>query len=135
MTKTILFLCPHSAAKSVLAAAYCQQLVDEQGLDIRATFAGTEPDEKISPAVAKLLRTEGLDLAGHIPRRVTREELAAAFHVVSLGCDLDNLLPPGKAIERWDDVPLASQNLIAARNSIRIHVEKLVAELKQTETR
>jgi protein-tyrosine-phosphatase len=131
MTYTILFLCPHSAAKSVLAAAYCQQLMDELELDFQAAFAGTEPDEMISPAVAELLQTEGLDITGQTPRLVTREELAAAFYVVSLGCPLDNLLPPGTTLERWDDVPPPSQNLMAARDTIRGHVERLVAELKR----
>jgi protein-tyrosine-phosphatase len=131
MTPTVLFLCPHGAAKSVLAAAYCQQLADQAGLNFDCTFAGTEPDAQISPAVIKLLQSEGIDVANDVPRRITREELSAAFHVISLGCDLGDLQWSGITVERWDDVPPVSQNLPAARNSIRAHVKELVAKLKQ----
>ena len=56
---TLLFLCPHNAAKSVLAAAYCQHLSAQGGLDVQVTSAGTEPDAAASPDVVALLRAEG----------------------------------------------------------------------------
>ena len=74
MRYTMLFLCPHNAAKSVLAAAYCQHLAAQCGLEVRVTSAGTEPDAAASPEVVALLRAEGLDVAHHRPRHVTREE-------------------------------------------------------------
>ena len=133
MSHTILFLCPHGAAKSVMAAAYFQRLADQRQLDVTATFAGTEPDAAVSPAVVELLRADGLDVTHRIPRRVTREELTTAFRVVSLGCDLDDLLPPGTSVELWDDVPPPSQDLLAARASIWAHVEKFITEFKQAD--
>jgi arsenate reductase (thioredoxin) len=128
MTPTILFLCPHSAAKSVLAAAYCQQLLQQQGLAWAVEFAGTEPDEAISPAVAQLLAAEGVDVSGYRPRLVTYEQLNNAFHVVSLGCDPADLRPRN-AIEQWDDIPPASQDLTAARDLIYGRVAQLVHNL------
>jgi protein-tyrosine-phosphatase len=128
MTPTILFLCPHSAAKSVLAAAYCRQLLWQQGLDWGVEFAGTEPDEVISSAVANLLAAEGFDLAGYRPRLVTFEQLNNAFYVVSLGCNPADLRPRN-AIEQWDDIPPTSQDLTAARNLIYGRVEQLVHHL------
>jgi protein-tyrosine-phosphatase len=38
MRYTILFLCPHNAAKSVLAAAYCQHLAAQCSLDVQVTW-------------------------------------------------------------------------------------------------
>jgi len=131
MTQTILFLCPHSAAKSVLAAAYFQRLADQHQLDARTTFAGTEPDTVISPAVAELLQSEGLDMTGYTPRCVTPAELAQAGRVISLGCDVSHLAPSELKLEYWDDVPPPSQNLAVARTIILIRVEQLVAELKR----
>jgi protein-tyrosine-phosphatase len=78
MPHTILFLCPHNAAKSVMAAAYCERLAARYGLDLRITSAGTEPDAAVSPAVATLLRGEGVAVTGYAPRRVSREQLATA---------------------------------------------------------
>lgn len=129
MTQTILFLCPHSAAKSVLAAAYCQHLAAQRQLDLIATFAGTEPDATIAPAIAELLQAEGIALTGLTPRLVTSEDLAQAWRVISMGCDITHLAPAGLAVKHWDDVPPASQNLAAAQATILTHVEQLVAEL------
>jgi arsenate reductase len=131
MSQRIVFLCPHAAAKSVMAAAYCHQLADRWGISLHITSAGTEPDAEVAPAVVALLRAEGIDVANQRPRRVTAEELAAASYIISLGCDLGDLARPGMPIERWDDVPSPSQDLQGARNRIRNHVEQLLATLKQ----
>jgi len=133
MNNQIVFLCPHGAAKSVIAAAYCRQLADQWGVPLHATSAGTEPDAEVAPAVVALLRAEGIDVADQRPRRVTPEELAAASYIISLGCDLDDLARPGMVIEHWDDVPPPSQNLLATRDRIRAHVEQLVVAIKQAE--
>jgi arsenate reductase len=132
MSQKILFLCPHSAAKSVIAAAYCQHLANQHGLDLQATVAGTEPDDQVAPAVATLLSAEGLDIASYTPRHVTREALAAAFRVISLGCDITDLAPPGLLVERWDDVPPPSQDLAEAKEIILAHVKQLVEELAES---
>ena len=131
MIDQIVFLCPHGAAKSVIAAAYCQQLADRQNVALRATAAGTEPDAEVSPAVLELLRMEGIDIADQRPQRVTPEELVAAARIISLGCDLGDLQTAGLVVEHWDDVPPPSQNLLLARDQIRAHVEQLVATLRR----
>jgi arsenate reductase len=127
MSEQIVFLCPHGAAKSVIAAAYCQQLADQHNVPLRATASGTEPDAEFSPAVLELLRTEGIDVADQRPRRVTPEELAAAARIISLGCDLDDLQTAGRVVEHWDDVPPPSQNLLLARDQIRQGIGSLPA--------
>ncbi len=127
---TILFLCPHNAAKSVLAAAYFDELARDRGLDVRADSAGTEPDERPAPAVVAALRDEGLDVSGHRPRLVTDDDLTNAWRVVSLGCELDERLPPGTRVERWDDVPSPGQDLAAARAAIRWHLARFLDELE-----
>ncbi len=129
MHDQIVFLCPHGAAKSVIAAAYCQQLADQHNVPLRASAAGTEPDAEFSPAVLELLHTEGINVVDQRPRRVTPEELAAAARIISLGCNLDDLQTAGMVVEHWDDVPPPSQNLLLARDLIRAHVEQLVATL------
>jgi arsenate reductase (thioredoxin) len=131
----IIFLCPHGAAKSVIAAAYCQQLADQHNLPLRATAAGTEPDSEVSPAVVALLRLEGIDVADQRPRHVTREELATASQIILLGCDLGGLAHPGMPIEHWDDVPPPSQNLLLTRDRIRAHVAQLLAAIEQADVR
>ncbi len=131
--RTILFLCPHGAAKGVLAAAYFQRLADQRGLAYRADAAGTGPEPVINPAVVSAPAEEGLDVAGRRPRRVTGGELAAAHRVVSIGWDLAGLVPdgPGVVVERWDDVPLVSRDLAGARAAIAKRVAALVDALER----
>jgi hypothetical protein len=45
---TVLFMCPHGAAKSVLASAYFERLAKERGLNVRVESAGTDPDPTVS---------------------------------------------------------------------------------------
>jgi protein-tyrosine-phosphatase len=130
MTPTILFLCPHGAAKSIMAAAYFQRLANEQGLTVKALAAGTHPDSEISSQVAELLAKEGYDVSNTVPQLVTQDQITNASHVVSLGCDLDELPRAGTPIEQWDDVPPPSQDLIAARNTIYEHVTQLVEQYR-----
>jgi hypothetical protein len=75
--------------------------------------------------VVEALLAEGLDVRDHRPRRATREELMTAWRVVSLGCDLGDLAPPGLAVDRWDDVPSPSTDLHAALDVIATHVLRL----------
>jgi arsenate reductase len=124
--RTVLFLCPHNAAKSFIAAAYCERPAAERGLTLRATSAGTDPDPDVSPTVAGALLAEGIDVRAHRPRRVTAEELIRASRVVALGCDLGDLAPTGHVIERWDDVPSPSADLTGARAVIAARVRRLV---------
>ena len=128
--QTILFLCPHNAAKSVIAAAYWERLAAQRGLPILATSAGTDPDPEIAPRVATALLTEGLDVRAHRPRRTTREELEGAWRVITLGCDLGELVPPGVVVEPWDDVPPPSTALQAALDAIAIHIAQLADEVE-----
>ena len=61
------------------------------------------------------------------PRRVTRDELASAWRVVSFGCDLTALAPDAR-IERWDDVPAVSEDYGRAREVIAARVRILVGQ-------
>jgi arsenate reductase len=124
--RTVLFLCPHAAAKSVLAAAYFDREARRVGLDARADNAGTEPDPVTAPRVVAALAAEGIDVSGGTPRLVTQADLAGAWRIVSLGCDVD--APAGTPVEHWD-VPPTGQDMDAARAAIRGRVEHLVATL------
>lgn len=126
---TILFLCPHHAAKSVLAEAYFNRLMSDT--DYIGVSAGTDPDEAVMPSVAELLKSEGIDVSNHRPRHVTPDELATASRIISMGCTPDELDVPAAQIELWSDVPPASQNVIAARDAILAHLEILAAELHE----
>jgi arsenate reductase len=126
---TVLFMCPHGAAKSVLASAYFQRLAKERGLNVRVESAGTQPDAEVAPAVASHLTKNGYAVPIEKPRRVTSEDLAMADVIISIGCDLKGLpLPPGK-LRKWDDVPSPSEDFARADEAIRKRVVDLIEEL------
>jgi protein-tyrosine-phosphatase len=127
--KQILFLCPHGAAKSVLASAYFQRLAKERGLNVRVDSAGTDPDPEVGKAVAAHLTKTGYALPVDKPRRATASDIEQADVVVSVGCDLAGLPQPRGELLKWDDVPGPSENFPGADQAIRKHVEELVEQL------
>jgi arsenate reductase len=126
---TVLFLCPHGAAKSVLASAYFQRLARERGLKVRVESAGTDPDPDVAPAVARHLKVSGYETPAAKPRRVTADDMARADVVVSVGCDLKDLPAPRGTLVKWDDVPPPSEDFQRADGKIRERVIELVDEL------
>ncbi len=126
MTATILFVCPHGAAKSVMAAAYFQQLADQHHLDYQALCGGTDPDAVVAPRVADLLRSEGVAFSTQPPRKPTADELESAERIISLGCTDIELGVTADRVEHWDDVPAPSQNFTGSRDAIFAHVESLI---------
>lgn len=123
--ESVVFVCLHGAAKSVIAAAHFDRLASARGLGLRATCMGTAPDPAIPPPVVAGLATEGIDVRGRAPRGVVPAELARATRVVSFGCDL-SAAAPGVRVERWDEVPAVSDGFAAARNAIVARVTRLV---------
>ena len=67
MSTTILFVCLHGAAKSVIAASHLPAAGEGPRVSIRATFAGTEPDSEIAPAAVAGLLAEGIDVRDQRP--------------------------------------------------------------------
>ena len=126
-SRSVLFVCLHGAAKSVLAAADFGRLAAQRGLDITADSAGTEPDPEIAPGVVAALRAEGSTWAAATPAG-HRVDTARADRVVTFGCELGEAMPAAASVERWDDVPAVSENLPLARAAIRRHLNRLLDE-------
>ncbi len=126
---TVLFMCPHGAAKSVLASAYFQRLAKERGLNVRVVSAGTDPDPDVAPAVASHLKNLGYKVPVTKPRRATDEDILTADVVVSIGCELKILAKPSGTLVKWDDVPAPSEDFARADEMIRERVLQLVDEL------
>ena len=124
-TQRWVFICLHGAAKSIMAAAYCRRLAAERGAAVEVASGGIEPDPGIPPTVVAGLLADGIDVRGQAPRRVTREDLAAATRVIAFGCDLTQMAPPGLPVEDWADVPPASEDFAGARTAILSRLEAL----------
>src|SRR5215211_9017556 len=74
-TPRVLFLCPHNALRSVIAAALFKQLAAGRA---RGESAGTDPDERVNARTITVLREVGVDVADQKPGRVSRQLLEQA---------------------------------------------------------
>ena len=125
---TVLFMCPHGAAKSLMASAYFQKLAKERGLNVRVDSAGTEPDPQLSKGVVAHLEKNGYAIPIDKPRAATAADMGSADVVISMGCDLSKLPSPKGVLKNWT-VPDFSADFNIAERSIREQVTKLVDEL------
>jgi arsenate reductase (thioredoxin) len=128
---TVLFVCLHGSAKSLIALEHFRRLAEERGLDIAADAAGLEPDAEIPLRVIQGLLGDGIDVPGRQPRQVTPADLEQASHVVTFACDLGALEPRPRTRERWDDVPAVSDGYQPARDVIVARVTRLLEDLSR----
>lgn len=127
--QSIVFVCLHGSAKSVIAASYCRRLAEQYGVAIEAESAGVEPDASVPQKVVTGLGTDGIDVSGLRPRAAASVDFAGATRVVAFGCDVPGV-PPGVPVEQWADVPSVSEDFGRARDMIAARVDRLVVDLK-----
>jgi arsenate reductase len=133
-TPTVLFLCPHNALRSVIAAALLNHMADGKAWGVSA---GTEPDERVNERTITVLREVGIEMGDERPGKVSREQLQQADRVVSLGCPLPPELAAVAAgkIEEWSMPDTAGKSVEAVREVrelIQTRVQQLIGELDAT---
>ena len=114
--RVMLFVCAHGAGKSRMAAA----LFNAAGpAGWRATSAGQEPGESVSPLAVRLL--EGTPAEEHLDKERPREigQVSGVSRTVGIDCDVEGA-------ERWD---LRSAPGQAMRDEIGERVDKLLSAL------
>ena len=76
---TILFVCEHGSAKSIVATAHFNDLAARTGSPYRAIARGLHLHSEIPPYVKSGLRAERLDIRGWQPKQfIERDALTAA---------------------------------------------------------
>jgi len=126
----IVFVCEHGAAKSVIAAAQFNKQARERSVRMRAIARGTNPDQRIAPAAARGLQTDGLAVGIEKPKRLSVSDVAGASHVIAM-CELPEAYSTaGPRVEQWNDIPSVSDDYGRARDAIAEHVRLLLDKLK-----
>jgi arsenate reductase (thioredoxin) len=126
---TVLFVCEHGAARSVIAFAYFNKLVKERGLDYQAVFRGTSPDTVLTAATIAGLTKDGFAIKNWKPLKVTQADVARASQIVTFDCVLPNDIQLDKPPSKWDGIPAISKDYDNARNKILDPVKILIEEL------
>ena len=127
---TIVFVCEHGSAKSVVAAAHFNRLAAQARLPYRAVSRGTKPDAEVAAGVKAGLAADGIDVSDWHPKLVTDEDVRNAAQVVSLATELPATKPFAKPkLLEWNDIPPISANYDRARQEILQRVQALVQGL------
>lgn len=127
--QTVLFVCEHGAAKSVIAAAYFDKLARERGLPYRAVFRGSSPDLDLSPATRAGLTKDGFDVRTWSPALVPSSDVQVAAQVVVFATEVPGRTAAGTKVREWNDVPAIGDGYDAASRDIRARVERLIDQL------
>jgi arsenate reductase len=126
---TVLFVCLQNAGRSQMSAALFERAAEGRH---RALSAGTTPAQHVHPEVVTVMRELGIELAGRVPRELTRELAEQADVVVTMGCGDECPYIPGRRYVDWDLSDPAGRPLDevrATRDEIARRVSELVAEL------
>jgi arsenate reductase len=125
----VLFVCVHNAGRSQMAAAL---LARHAGDRVTIRSAGSEPAERLNPAVVEAMREVGIDIAAEQPKLLTAELARDADVVVTMGCGDTCPVFPGKRYLDWeldDPAGLGLDEVRPIREEIDAQVRALAAEI------
>jgi hypothetical protein len=128
---TVVFVCEHGSAKSIIAAAEFKRMVAERGLELNILARGTNPDGEIPKVVRDGLKADGHDVGASKPTKVSEKDLNGAIRIVSFGPDLTPWLADGAIVADWGATPSVSEDYRLARDYIRKQLELLLKDLKR----
>ncbi len=125
----ILFLCVHNAGRSQMAAAFAREMAEER---VVVNSAGSDPGNKLNPAVVEAMKEIGLDISNETPQRLTNQMGLDADVIVTMGCGDACPVYLGKRYEDWELEDPHGKDLDTVRrirDDIADRVERLIAEL------
>ncbi len=129
VSPTIIFVCEHGSAKSIVAAAYFNKLAAERKFNLRAIARGIHPDRHLAPQAVDGLHQDGLTPDEHMPRRLSEVEAAGASYVVAF-CRLPGEYDPAAPSERWNDIPPVSEDYGRSRDAMLDRIRWLLGKLQ-----
>jgi arsenate reductase len=95
----VLFVCVHNAGRSQMAAAL---LARRAGDRVVVRSAGSEPADRLHPAVLEAMAEVGIDLAGERPTLLRADDVRTADAVITMGCGDACPVYPGIRYEDWE---------------------------------
>jgi protein-tyrosine-phosphatase len=121
----VLFVCVHNAGRSQMAAALLDHWAKGR---VHVRSAGSEPADRINPAVVEALAEVGVDVTKEFPKPLTDEVVRAADVVITMGCGDACPVYPGARYVDWDLDDPAGQSLAQVQR-IRDEIDRRVRAL------
>jgi arsenate reductase (thioredoxin) len=125
----VLFVCVHNAGRSQMAAALLERRAEGR---VRVRSAGSEPADRLNPAVVEAMRELGIDISKERPKGLEDGMVREADVVITMGCGDACPIYPGKRYEDWELEDPAGKDLETVRgirDEIERRVDALVGEL------
>ena len=129
---SILFLCVHNAGRSQMAAAFARQIGGDR---IIVYSAGSDPGDRLNPAVVSVMAEKGMDISDETPKKLTDEMGRIADVIVTMGCGDECPVYTGKRYVDWDLTDPAGrtvQEVRPIRDEIEARVAGLIAEFARS---
>ena len=126
----VLFVCVQNAGRSQMAEALFARAA---GGRHEARSAGSSPAVRVHPEVAEVMREEGVDLGGRVPRALEPADAEWADVVVTMGCGDACPYVPGTRYVDWElEDPHGGppERVREIRDEIGRRTEALVRELE-----
>jgi arsenate reductase (thioredoxin) len=121
----VLFVCVHNAGRSQMAAALLDHRADGA---VHVRSAGSDPSDRLNPAVVEAMSEVGLDISKAFPKPLTDASVEAADVVITMGCGDACPFYPGKRYLDWDLEDPAGKSLATVRR-IRDEIDDRVQAL------
>jgi arsenate reductase len=125
----ILFVCVHNAGRSQMAAALLEHHAGDR---VVVRSAGTEPADRINPAVVAAMEELGLDMSKAYPKPLTDGSVRASDVVITMGCGDACPIYPGKRYEDWeleDPSGKTLEDVRPIRDEIDARIRRLLEEI------
>jgi arsenate reductase len=133
----VLFVCVHNAGRSQMAAALLERHAAGR---VRVRSAGSEPADRLNPAVVQAMAEIGIDIAGERPKILQADVVRASDVVITMGCGDACPVFPGIRYEDWELEDPAGKPVEQVRRireeidgRVRQLVERLLGQAESTD--
>jgi arsenate reductase len=125
----VLFVCVHNAGRSQMAAALLERKADGR---VQVLSAGSEPADRLNPAVVEAMSEIGIDISAERPKKLEDGMVRQSDVVITMGCGDACPIYPGKRYEEWELEDPAGKDLETVRgirDEIAVRIDQLANEL------
>lgn len=127
-SKTILFVCEHGSAKSIIATAHFNRLAKAEGINVRAISRGINPDSTIPKAINDHLIADGLKRHIGDPIQLTDSDLNNSEYVIVFN-PLPQKYNQSGNITHWN-IPSFEAGYPVAKDSILTNIKRIIDKIK-----
>jgi arsenate reductase (thioredoxin) len=131
----VLFVCVHNAGRSQMAAALLERKADGR---VQVLSAGSEPADRLNPAVVEAMSEIGIDISAERPKKLEDGMVRQSDVVITMGCGDACPIYPGKRYEEWELEDPAGKDLETVRgirDEIAARIDQLAKELRGRSSR